>query len=104
MALHYPSTSPIFLYALAENAFKYYAPKYNFSQQDFIVDKLFKGSLENLNRFRGTKRFWILFSHISPFKKCGKDTYLSYLELVGKKLKSFSSAGASVYLFDLSSP
>lgn len=92
----------IFLYHFGETAVEYYAPKYGFNRSDFIVDNDHNRDFDNIDKYNGTKRFWILFAYTSSRFPYAKEIYLSYLRHSGKELKSFSADGASVYLFDLS--
>jgi hypothetical protein len=58
----------------------------------------------DLDRLRGQKRVWVLFSHVS--RDTGVDEellYLDYLNSMGRQLDSKQEPGASVYLYDLSS-
>lgn len=102
MEQHWKKGDTIFLYFLAEPGFKYYSSKFGFSHDDFIVGENFKGEWKNADQFLGTKRFWIVFPHISPRYPYAKEYYLSYLRNHGRELKSFIEDDASAYLFDLS--
>lgn len=58
---------------------------------------------QDLDRLRGQKRVWILFSHVSH--KGGLDeeqVYLNYLDTFGKQLDSKQTKGSSAYLYDFS--
>jgi len=60
---------------------------------------------EDLDRLRGRNRVWVLFSHI--WTGAGEDEdllFLDYLDTMGKRLDSSRASGASVYLYDLSTP
>ncbi|MBK8944248.1 MAG: glycosyltransferase family 39 protein [Ignavibacteriae bacterium] len=92
----------IYLYNLAETGFKYYSKQYGFSEEEYIVGHYYKGKWDDAEKYLGTKRFWIFFTHISPYHPHAKEFYLSFLKENGKELKSFSADGASVYLYDLS--
>ena len=58
---------------------------------------------EDLDKLRGQKRVWILFSHI--WRTGGVDEevlFLNYLDRIGNRLDSMQATGASTYLYDLS--
>jgi len=58
---------------------------------------------EDLDKLRGQKRVWILFSHI--WRTGGVDEevlFLNYLDMIGSRLDSIQATGASAYLYDLS--
>jgi hypothetical protein len=57
-----------------------------------------------LDRLRGKKRVWILFSHVFGTEGVIDDEqiYLHYLDGIGKRLDSLQETGSSVYLYDLS--
>jgi hypothetical protein len=59
---------------------------------------------DDLDRLRGQKRVWILFSHV--WHSAGADEqaiFLSHLDRIGRRLDSMQATGASAYLYDLSS-
>jgi len=99
----------IYLYYGSRNAFKYYSLKNGFNENEYIVgiESRARGNLGNyindLNKLRGNKRVWIVFSHIYNWKRFDEERFfLYYLDSIGKRLNFFKSAGASVYLYDLS--
>lgn len=58
---------------------------------------------EDLNKLRGQKRVWILFSHV--WQSGGMDEealFLNYLDRLGTRLDSIQVTGSSAYLYDLS--
>jgi dolichyl-phosphate-mannose-protein mannosyltransferase len=58
---------------------------------------------EDLNKLRGQKRVWILFSHVWQTGGVDEEVlFLNYLDLFGTRLDSHKVAGASAYLYDLS--
>lgn len=108
---HKQDGDTVYLYFNSKYAFKYYATSHGFSETDYIVgagpgeawnnyenwDRLRK-CINDLNRLRGKKRVWILFSHSHN----DESFFLYHLDNMGKRLDSFKTAGASVYLYDLS--
>jgi hypothetical protein len=58
---------------------------------------------EDLNKLRGQKRVWILFSHVWQTGGVDEEVlFLNYLDLFGTRLDSHQVTGASAYLYDLS--
>jgi hypothetical protein len=58
--------------------------------------------INDLDKLRGNKRVWVLFSHVCTWEGVDEEKYfLSYLNSIGTKMDAFKSVGASVYLYDL---
>jgi hypothetical protein len=58
---------------------------------------------DDLNKLRGQKRVWILFSHVWQTGGVDEEVlFLNYLDLFGTRLDSHRVTGASAYLYDLS--
>ena len=58
---------------------------------------------EDLNKLRGKKRVWILFSLVWQTGGVDEEAlFLNYLDLFGTRLDSHQVTGASAYLYDLS--
>ena len=58
---------------------------------------------DDLDRLRGQKRVWILFSHV--WRTSGVDEqafFLDHLDRIGRSLDRIQATGASAYLYDLS--
>ena len=89
------------LYHASQYAFKYYAARYGFDDDDYVVgvDAFDWGDyVSDLDKLGGEERVWILFSHIQPEKeKC----FLTHLDSMGTRLDAFESTGSAVYLYDL---
>lgn len=66
--------------------------------------EIFQEYVEDLNKLRGRKRVWVLFSSNVPKSGINEESFFIYhLETIGEKLDSFGRAGNSaVYLYDLS--
>ncbi len=97
----------IYIYYGARAAFEYYSQKYGFNENSYIKGIASRnnlgGYIDDINKLCGTKRVWIVFSHI--YRRGGVDEekfYLFYLDRIGKRLDCFRSVGASIYLYDLS--
>lgn len=96
-----------YLYYASHNAFKYYSLRYGFNENDYIVGinsrENWGNYIDDLNKLRGNKRVWLLFSHVCSWKGVDEEKFFLYhLDSIGKKLDSFKSIKASVYLYDLS--
>jgi hypothetical protein len=96
----------VYLYHASQYAFKYYAKRFGLDDNGPIVGRMSLGNwgnyLKELNDLRGHGRVWILFSHV--YKRTGVDEekfFLFHLDSLGKRLDSFKSPGAGVYLYDL---
>lgn len=108
---HKQDGDTVYLYFNSKYAFKYYAASHGFNENDYIVgagpggawdnyedwDRL-RNCINDLDRLRGKMRVWILFSHSHN----DESFFLYHLDNMGKRLDSFKTAGASVYLYDLS--
>ncbi|MCX7995006.1 MAG: glycosyltransferase family 39 protein [candidate division WOR-3 bacterium] len=104
---HYREGDVIYLYYAAKNAFQYYSDKFDFASVEYIAGTEPKNDWGDyyfdLVKLKGNKRVWIIFSHIVTWKGVDEERlFLSYLNLIGKKIDSFRVSGASAYLYDLS--
>jgi hypothetical protein len=104
----------LYIYQRGEHQFKYYASKYGYRDGDYIIgvddlDKVDgkKVSAEeweryrsDLNKLRGNKRVWLIFSHAYLWKE--NKMIQSYLDSIGKRIDFFENPGSFVYLYDLS--
>ena len=97
----------LYLYHYSIYPFRYYSERYGFNDDDYIegiysIHDWDKYS-EDLEKLRGNKRVWLMFSH--SYKEDGNSDvffYLNQLDHLGKRIDSFYSYGAAVYLYDLS--
>ncbi len=98
----------IYVYYWAVPAFRYYAPFYGFTANDFIAGNDYETNppslLTEVDQFKGQKRVWVVFSHV--YEKDGyneKDALLAHLNEIGVKKRTFIVPGTSVslYLYDL---
>jgi len=104
----------LYIFQRGHYQFLYYAEKYGYQKDDYIigVDDLDKydgrdlsdkerARYENdLNKLRGNKRVWLIFSHAHIASE--NEMMKSYLDKIGKQIDYFESPGAFVYLYDLS--
>jgi uncharacterized membrane protein len=99
----------LYVYSWAVPAFRYYAPFYGFTESDFMAGNEHKndpqGLLAEIDRLRGGKRIWVLFSHVYEKGDYNeKDFILAHLDEIGDKKREFRAPGTSVLLvlYDLS--
>lgn len=104
----------IYVFQRGQYQFLYYADKYGYQQGDYVIgvddldredgrnlsDKERQRYENDLNKLRGNKRVWVIFSH----SHVGAENAMmkSYLDKIGKQIDYFESPGAFVYLYDLS--
>jgi len=112
---HQQAGDVIYVYQRAEYQFKYYANKFGYEEGDYIlgIDDLDKkdgqGTSEeewqryksDLDRLRGNKRVWIIFSHVRTWDK-ESERITEYLDGFGKQIDVFKKQGSFVYLYNLS--
>lgn len=112
MKEHKQKGDTIYVYHGAANTFKYYAGDYGFPDNSYIRGvgyakglphkKTLQRYIDDLNKLRGKKRVWILFS---PGLDHGgvneKVFFLNYLDTIGTRLDSFSTGQGAVYLYNL---
>lgn len=101
---HHRDGDLVYLYYWAEHAVRFYAPKYGFAMDDFIVGEdhhtdpeLYRPELDAL---RGHGRVWVLFSHVyedGDFNE--RDYILNYLDSIGEISREYRVPGTSVYLY-----
>ncbi len=98
----------LYVYYGSWPAFEFYSDKYGFKKSDYVEGVSSRDNpsryIEDLDKLRGKKRVWILFSHVRRRKSKGIDEerlFLDYLDSIGRRLDSFKSIGAVVYLYDL---
>ncbi len=100
---HEQNGDAVYVYYGAVPAFKYYARRYGFAADGYVEGVYARNDrgqyAVDLDRLRGQRRAWILFSHMHGDER---DLFLSYLDTRGTRLDSFGRDGAGVYLYDLS--
>jgi hypothetical protein len=89
-------------------AFRYYAPFYGFTESDFTAGNDYEnnppGLLVEIDRYKGQKRVWVLFSGVYEKGDYNeKNALLAHLGGIGVKKRVFIQPGTSVslYLYDL---
>ena len=112
---HQRAEDIIYVYQRAKYQFEYYANKFGYQEGDYIlgIDDLDKidgqGTSEaewqryksDLDKLRGNKRVWIIFSHVRTWDK-ESERITEYLDQFGKQIDVFKQKGSFVYLYDLS--
>jgi len=97
----------LYLYSFSTYPFRYYSERYGFSNDDYIEGTYSRRDwnkyLDDLEKLRGNKRVWLMFSHTKKKKGSDDETFFLFnLDRLGTRLDSFKSVGAAVYLYDLS--
>lgn len=104
----------LYIYQRGKYQFMYYAEKFGYQKGDYIIGvedldkydgkKLSEAEWQryknDLDKLRGNKRVWLLFSHATVASENKKIT--SYLDSIGKQIDFFQNPGGFVYLYDLS--
>lgn len=100
----YKEGDKIFVYFWTEPAFRYYAPKFGFSPDDYIASARHsenpEGNIAEIAPLLGHRRVWFIFSHVyekGDFNE--RDYILEYLDSVGDLTRQFRAPGTSVYLY-----
>jgi hypothetical protein len=106
----------VYVYYGAVPAVRFYAADYDLSERDYVAGACHRGYnrnyLEELDTFRGSKRFWLVMTHaFPPYRE--REDILGYLDTIGARRDMFrvtaqTSGGeglpAEVFLYDLSDP
>jgi len=97
----------LYLYCFSVYPFWYYSERYGFTNTAYIRGIYsthdWNKYLDDVQKLRGNKRVWLIFSHTYKLKGSGDMTFiLNHLDCFGTRLDSFKSVGAEVYLYDLS--
>ncbi|HEX7320689.1 MAG TPA: glycosyltransferase family 39 protein [bacterium] len=98
----------IYVYYGAVNAFKYYARTFGFETDGYIQGVEARDNwqkyYDDLKKLAsgGHKRAWVIMSHISTWNGVDEEKlFISYLDLLGKKVDAIRAPGAAAYLYDL---
>lgn len=104
----------LYIYHRGRFPFKYYAERYGYEPGDYIIgiedldkydgfkvtDREMQRYKADIDKLRGHKRVWFLFSHAWIRKE--NKLIKGYLDSIGKEVDFFETTGAFVYLYDLS--
>ncbi len=101
---HVKEGDVIYIYHYAGPAFRFYAPKYGLEDSHYVIGEDHWGDLngyrQEINALRGTKRLWVLFTHVREREGINeKEVILGYLNDAGERKREFRSPGTSVYLY-----
>lgn len=95
----------LYVYYGAEEAFRFYAPRYDLTGHPVRFGKLPRSVADYLDDAlapSGTDRVWVVFSHVADRIGVNERALLLYLlDTVGTRLDAREAKGASVYLYDL---
>jgi hypothetical protein len=99
----------IYVYHHHRASFLYYAPKYGFTPDDYLLgedEREHWSNAENeayvrdLDQLRG-RRVWLVFSYVRTIAGVNEEDYMTrYLDRIGSRLDELRR-GASAYLYDL---
>jgi len=97
----------LFLFCNARSAFEYYAQRLDLEQRSYRAgtncgEPSLAAVRNDVEQLRGTKRLWVLFSHMVGVRRPDINYYLFLLNRSGKQLDSVKAPGSELYLFDLS--
>jgi len=109
---HQQLQDTIYVYQRAEFQFKYYAPKFGYQVNDYImgIDDLDKQDgqgisdlewqryIQDLNQLKNYSRVWIVFSHVRSWAQ-ESERITSYLNSFGKQIDAFQEKGSFAYLY-----
>ena len=98
----------LYCYYGAEPAFEYYRERGLIAPIKQLMGVKWIGNLQlyklDSDKLRGQKRVWVLFSHVSSVAGVDEEIFfVDHLDQVGRRLDTFHTTGASVYLYDLRS-
>jgi hypothetical protein len=98
----------IYIYYGAKPAFTYYAERYGVDAETCCVMGArsrddWSGYEQDLERVRGHRRVWLVFSHIFDWKEVDERAlFLQLLDDIGRRVDGLETHGAAIYLYDLS--
>ena len=107
----------VYVYYGAAPAVRFYDDDYELLESDYVLGACHRGSnrlyLEELDRFRGSKRLWVVMTHaFPPYRE--RDDILRYLDAIGSRREALvveahtigtgSGLPAEIFLYDLSEP
>jgi hypothetical protein len=103
---HFQDGDGLYLYHSSWKAFKYYTNRYGLEDVQLLrgvySPKNWPNYVNDLKNLSGNERMWILFSHVIKNNRIDEEMFfLHVLDGMGRQVDSFTSKGASVYLYDL---
>src|ERR1700730_5903765 len=97
----------LYVYQDARPAFQYYAARFSLNKVNLVLGTSdnWENYEKDLGQLRGRRRVWLLFSHSHAGPSIDEEQFFLYLlDRSGRRLDSFKSVGAAVYLYDLHEP
>lgn len=92
----------VYVYYMTVAVYRYYSKRFDLENEPFIGGVMSREDrskyIQDLEQLRGNKRVWLVFSHAYS----EETFFINYLDTIGKRLDSYKSVRASVYLYDLS--
>ncbi|MFN8473909.1 MAG: glycosyltransferase family 39 protein [Anaerolineae bacterium] len=98
----------LFVYYGGDPAVNYYAPFYDLANVRLVIGDEHRSAptayLQEVDRFVGEPRVWVLFSHVCDWCQVDEPKYITeHLDGVGRQLDELQAEGAALYLYDLHS-
>ena len=102
----------VYVFPLPSVGVRFYGPRFGLERSDWIGSVCDRNEtrpyLKDIDRFRGTPRFWIITGGSRPFR-FARTTVLQYLGTIGKRtdiltLPSATYGPITIELYDLSDP
>jgi hypothetical protein len=107
----------VYVYYRGRPSVAFYGAQYGLRPNDYTIGGCHLGDtrryLEEIDRFRGSPRLWLIMSDISPIRRPPEDI-VRYLDAIGVRVDFFltptrtatdwDTVPAGVYLYDLSDP
>jgi len=105
---HWRQGDLMYVFSPSEDAFRYYSLLLRADFREVIIGENLRKDFENtyrkdLDRLRGRRRVWVLFSHVGEDRGKGVNVerMVRYLETIGNRQDQVRHSGAFAYLFDL---
>lgn len=111
---HQQANDTVFVYVAGEPQFLYYAPRFGYTPNDYVMGKqamaeggrrnreLTEGGVKRFRRevlrLKGNDRVWFVFCATSDMEE---QTFLDLIQPIGQQLDAFRQTGAFTYLYDL---
>jgi hypothetical protein len=115
LAARFEPNDAVYVYYGAAQAFFYYAPRFDMARRDVAIGQCSlsrpRAYLEEIDRFRGRPRVWVLVTRLSPWTN-DLEMLTGYLDTIGRRTDSMvvpatrdaPALAAHLFLYDLSQP
>ena len=101
---HQGPSDVIYMFLDSQPAYEFYRERDHLNDPNVLMGTAevddSKEYLADLNRLRG-RRAWLVFSHVNGTEADAPKDACFYLDAIGQRVETFSSAGAVAYLYDL---